>query len=353
MIKQLHTNIEVKYFCGINNIYETSVTESSSLTHFRNRLSKHPEILERIQNIHLKEIIKKIPKKKRWQYDQDSTVIEEKIKYPNDVNLLNDLIQKWWKLIDKCKTVVWESVKDMIAKWRRTAKKLHLIQYTKEQLNDIANNILEIIDTLRNKIRHSKGKQVKNMKKKLNHYIDLWKAILTQQSSMTKSWNRSVKNRIVSLSKTHVRPIVKWKQGKKVQFWTKAHIWVIWWKIAVAVWLSRESEHDSKRIKDWIEIIEKVRWKPPSECWYDKGWRSPESYELLKQKRIKNWIQWSKGWKEHSKRTRKRMYRRRAFNENIINDVLNHRWVNKNKYRQENINWSLLIGCMASNMIRV
>ena len=94
LVHQLQTNLEVQYFCGIQNMYEDTTMESSSLTHFRNRLAKHPGILEAIQKVHLTEAIRKLPKKRQGQYDQDGTVIEEKMKYPNDIELLKDMTQK-------------------------------------------------------------------------------------------------------------------------------------------------------------------------------------------------------------------------------------------------------------------
>jgi hypothetical protein len=185
----------------------------------------------------------------------------------------------------------------------------------------------------------------------------LWNEVISQQKELLKAKiedkKQSVKNRIVSLSKPYVRSIPKWKKGKKIQFGAKAQIGMLWRKIAVAVWLTRENEHDSKFVKKWIEIVKSVRWKVPSEVWYDKWWRSQEIYWYLEDNGITNWIQWSEGYEKLEKSTKKRLYNRRAFNENIINDVLNHRHVNHNKYSRKNTEWSLLLGCIASNLIRV
>jgi glycogen synthase len=93
LVHQLQTNIEVQYFCGIQNMYDETNMEPSSLSHFRTRLTKHTEVMKEIQNIHLQETVRKLPKKVRLQYDQDSTVINENIKYPHDIDLLHDIVQ--------------------------------------------------------------------------------------------------------------------------------------------------------------------------------------------------------------------------------------------------------------------
>lgn len=367
LVKQLQTNIEVKYFCGVSNINDNTSIEPSSLTHFRNRLTQFPEILEKIEKVMLVESIKRLPKKKQWQYDQDSTVIEENVAYPNDVDLLSQLIEKTSSIANKAKQTGIKSLQWIVVKWKRIAKKMktkyhfatgkkkkELLETTKKWLYKIAIECERLIKTIRNKIRSQKNtKTKKKLKKELNYYLKVWKEILKQQWEMIKNKTNKVKNRIISYSKPYLRPIVKWKKGKKVQYGAKAQIWMIWWKVAVAVGYTWDNEHDWKWIKKWLEKVENVRWKSPGELWYDKWWRNQEAYEYLSEKGITNGIQGSKGRNELPKNTKKRLYKRRAFNENIINDVLNHRWVNKRWYRKENTSINLIFGCISSNLVRV
>lgn len=94
LVNKLQSDLEIQYFCGFVSTEQKTQMDPSLLSQFRTRLSKFPEILQEIQNVHLIETIKKIPKKRQGEYDQDSTVIHESIKYPHDIDLLNDLIQK-------------------------------------------------------------------------------------------------------------------------------------------------------------------------------------------------------------------------------------------------------------------
>jgi len=57
MVHQLQTNLEVQYFCGIQNMYENTRIESSSMTHFRNRIADHPEIKQELASIETRSFI--------------------------------------------------------------------------------------------------------------------------------------------------------------------------------------------------------------------------------------------------------------------------------------------------------
>lgn len=372
LVHQLQTNIEFQYFCGIRYMDENTRLEPSSLSHFRTRLSKHPELTDKIQNIHLVETIKRLPKKVQWQYDQDSTIVHENIKYPHDIDLLNDVVQKGAHLLNKYKTEGWKQFENLVAKGKKLASKLHLtynfsrgkwklcFQETKKQMIRYAEKMTKTLQTWFDKLKyvsHKTNKNLKFKKNQLKEFLETSQTIISQQKQLArqkaKGMKQSVKNRIVSLSRNYVRPIMKGKKWVKVQFGWKVHIGQIGGKVAVYAWFSWENAHDSKYIKNGVEIVEKARWKPPSEVGYDKWWRSQEAYEYLESRWIKNYIQGSPHRKKLKKTTRKRLYNRRAFNEAVINDVKNNRGVNNNQYSRNNTKWNIIMGCMASNYIRV
>jgi len=369
LVHQLQTNLEVQYFCGIQNMYEDTTMESSSLTHFRNRLAKHPGILEAIQKVHLTEAIRKLPKKRQGQYDQDGTVIEEKMKYPNDIELLKDMTQKWAKIINKARDFLqktWEKAgevivargkklaKDLYLKYSFTKKKTkELCEQTRKEMKKYSESMMKQVAEIYEKVKYFKDKEIKVFKSRIKEYMNIGKEVLRQQRKMIKEKTKSISWRIVSFAKPHIRPIIKGKAGKRIQFWAKAHIGLVGGKVAVAVGVWWENDHESKHVIDGIKLVESVRGKLPSEVWYDKWWRSQKIYDYLEKEWIANRIQGSAKRKELAKPQRKRLYNRRAFVENVINDVLNHRGVNKSLYAQENAQWNLLMGCMASNLIRV
>jgi hypothetical protein len=82
LVRYLQTDLEVMWFCGIRNINDASkCIDSSSLTKFRNRISSVEWLMEKLQSVHVEKVVKDtVPYRKRGQYDQDSTVIEEKLR---------------------------------------------------------------------------------------------------------------------------------------------------------------------------------------------------------------------------------------------------------------------------------
>lgn len=378
LVEQIKTDNILRYFCGIEDMYEEVSIDSSSMTKFRNRISEHEkseEIMKKIQEAHFVVYVKKLAKKTRKQYDQDGTVINEKIKSPHDVELLNDVVERWSELIKRWRRFFWERLWLLVAKWKEVGKKLYYsYQFWKQKRDEIRDKvkwwlisvgkwiwktvekIKEEVDRMVVEAKKSwvmLQKWVIKFQKALEHHIKIWEKILEQQGTMLKEGSKKVADRIVSYSREHIRPIVKWKVGRFTQFWAKAQVGVIWWKVAVAVWFSRDNENESKTIKKWVETYRWALWRNPSEVWYDKWWRWQETYEYLKEEKIKNHIQWSPNWWTLSKTTKKRLYNRRSRCEQIINDVLNYRWVNNNQYAKKNLSWSLLMGCMASNMVRL
>jgi Transposase domain (DUF772) len=108
LVNSLKTDLEVMYFCGIRNISDANKElNSSSMTKFRNRVNAVAGLMEKIQDVHIETIVKaKVPMVKRGQYDQDSTVIEERVTYPNDVDLLSKVAEVSTRLIKKGKKLL-------------------------------------------------------------------------------------------------------------------------------------------------------------------------------------------------------------------------------------------------------
>lgn len=368
LLEALQTDLKVMRFCGIKNIYANNniPRSSSSLTHFRNKISGIEWLIEMIQEVHLKEVIKTVPKKRRLQYDQDSTVIEESIKYPHDIDLLSDLVVKSWTFLKKCKSKAGDVFAWWVAKWSRMAKKLNLtyhfankkkdlIKPTKKKLLAIGKKAMKLTDSMIQelwRLDDSWRKDVRKLLQWLENYSLVAKKVIQQQEEMLIQNVKKVADRIVSLHKSHVRPMVKWGRTK---FWWKVQVWMIWRKLSVIAGFSWDNVHDGKTVKDWVDCFERVAGKPPWEFWTDKWYRDKEweSYRYLKEKWIKNCIQWTEEWNSLKKKEKKRLYARRAFTEPMINDLKNHRGCNRNKYKKENTKIRLIFASIAWNYKRV
>jgi hypothetical protein len=79
----------------------------------------------------------KVPYRKRGQYDQDSTVVEEKIAYPRDIDLLGKIIEKSSELTDKGKKIMGKIRENVVNKGKRTAQKIQdAYHFGKEKSQD-------------------------------------------------------------------------------------------------------------------------------------------------------------------------------------------------------------------------
>jgi len=157
----------------------------------------------------------------------DATVADQYITYPNDLGLLNDARQKTEAIIDK----LFDLLRDQIAvkprTYRQVARKRYLAEAKKRQKNKVS---------LRKTIRYQLNCLDRNIVS-INKMLDLlpenplsyqqmrqfWiiQTLNDQQRLMYKERTNRCEDRIVSISQPHVRPIVRGKQGKKVEFGAK------------------------------------------------------------------------------------------------------------------------------------
>ena len=86
IVDQLKVDMALKIFCGFNE-WDHPLLEASGLTKFRARLDK--ETLLRLEEANIRKIIRKVPRRNRYQVITDSTCVEANITYPTDSKLLS------------------------------------------------------------------------------------------------------------------------------------------------------------------------------------------------------------------------------------------------------------------------
>lgn len=161
-------------------------------------------------------------------YILDATIADQYIKYPTDVELLNDSREKSEEIID-----VLYSSSQMNKKprtYRRIARKRFLEfakkknktnkqieRAKKKQLSYLVRNLRIIENFLDTEI----GLLKKLNKQQYRNYLVI-QEIYRQQKQMYEKKENRCEDRIVSISQPHVRPMVRGKQGKIVEFGQKA-----------------------------------------------------------------------------------------------------------------------------------
>ena len=230
ILKYFHGNPYFQYFCGQDTFVvktEKGIIHHSLLSKRRKRLGKaYVADFER----EVLEVLKQKGLIKGKKLILDATVFPANITHPNDVKLLNTAREYLCQKILDVKNTV--DPKGRIRTCRRTARKLYLnFQKTKRKCK-------KLIRKTRNKmiryVRRNIGqlemvlKRATTLKTDQKEQIEaklaVAKKVLEQQVHMATTRGRQVANRIVSFHWPKVRPMVRGKDGKAVEFGPKAHV---------------------------------------------------------------------------------------------------------------------------------
>lgn len=230
ILEYFHENPYFQYFCGQDTFVvktDKAMIHHSLLSKRRKRLGKaYVADFER----EVLEVLKQKGLIKGKKLILDATVFPANITYPNDVKLLNTVREYLCQKILDVKNTV--DPKGRIRTCRRTARKLYLnFQKTKRKckklirktrnkmIRYVRRNITQL-ETVLEKANGLKTWQQERIKKHLKTAKD----ILAQQVHMATTRGRQVANRIVSFHWPEVRPMVRGKDGKAVEFGPKAHV---------------------------------------------------------------------------------------------------------------------------------
>lgn len=160
----------------------------------------------------------------------DATVAPSDIKYPTDLDLLNDAREKSEQLIDllyvpekgkvKPRTYRQKARKDYLSVTKQRKKRKKTIRKAiRSQLNYLGRNLRTI-----EKMLDEKGSQGFPLEHKQQKIYWVIQELYRQQKQMYEEKTHKITDRIVSISQPHIRPIVRGKTGKEVEFGAKISI---------------------------------------------------------------------------------------------------------------------------------
>ena len=227
-VEQIKENSYLQYFIGMESYSSEAAFNASTMVHFRKKIRM--ELINKIN----KEIVKNVEdvvsekKENEGKLLLDATCTPADIKYPTDIGILNEAREKTEKIIDKLYEEIKEKRKEKPRTYREVARKEYLAiakkrrvskkerrKGTKKQLGYIKRNLSHI-----EKMIEEGAKLEKLTKKEQEELVTIGK-VYEQQLEMYEKKTNKVENRIVSVSQPHVRPIVRGKAGKAVEFGAK------------------------------------------------------------------------------------------------------------------------------------
>jgi hypothetical protein len=240
------------------------------MVYFRKRLT--PEVLGEINEMIITKAQPSKPEKKNDDDDDsgnsgtmiiDATCAPSNIRYPQDTSLLNEARESAEKIIDALYTPG-EGTKPR--SYRKEAHKEYL-KFTKRRKRTasfVRKAIRKQLGYLTRDLAHIDTMLAagKNLSPKLSARLEVIRKVYDQQKYMYDNRTHTVEDRIVSLSRPFIRPIVRGKAGKPVEFGAKLDISVSdgWTRLEV---LSFDAYNESVNLQDMVERYrERTGWYP-------------------------------------------------------------------------------------------
>jgi transposase, IS5 family len=303
-VEQIRENPYLQYFLGISVYSNQQLFDASMLVHFRQRISG--EMVNRINRKLFSKPgkkaggegqEKKLEGEKREPPNQgklilDATCAPADIAYPTDLNLLNLAREQTERIIDILHDTAREKIKKKPRTHRRIARKDYLKVSKKRR------------PTKKQRQKAIK-KQLQYVKRNLAHIGELEKVsgfqrlsrqqyktllvvaeVYRQQLWMSENNKQRVDDRIVSIMQPHIRPIVRGKAGKSVEFGAKLSVSCV----DGYVFLDRidwNNFNESCDLESQIETFKNYTGLYPESVHVDKIYRNRKNRAFCKEKGIR------------------------------------------------------------------
>lgn len=295
---QIQENPYLQYFCGYPGYDdEKPPFDPSLMVYFRKRLT--PEVLGEINEMILQDAKVRQAKEAESKDDNDSedppvtggnsgtmivdaTCAPSNIRYPQDVSLLNEARENAEKLLDvlhdpadgkKPRTYRKCARKDYL-KYARSRK--HTAKATRKAIGKQLGYLQRDLKAIDSKL--SLGK---SLAPRQNERLSTIRTIYEQQKYMYDHHTHSVSDRIVSVSQPFVRPIVRGKAGKPVEFGIKLDISVVdgWTRLE---YHSFDAYNEAKNLQEMAERFYQREGHYPARILADKIYRNRENLSYCK-----------------------------------------------------------------------
>jgi transposase, IS5 family len=324
-VEQIKENPYLQYFIGMSFYSNETPFDSSMLVHFRERISA--ELVNNINQQMVKKMLDKtssigIEKKtedalyetRKGRGHGESALSPEKednlpkncgklildatcapgdISYPTDLELLNQARKQTEKIID----LLYEQIKGQLEKKPRTYRQI------------ARRNYLEVAKKRRvsqNQRRKAIKKQLQYIKRNSSYIEQLIKLGATLESLSTRQYKMllvvaevyrqqlwlyenkktSIDDRIVSLTQPHIRPIVRGKAGKTVEFGAKLSASCFEGYVFLDH-ISWDNFNESRDLKAQVEAFKNYTGYYPESVHVDKIYRTRENRAWCKERGIR------------------------------------------------------------------
>jgi transposase, IS5 family len=316
-IEQIRENPYLQYFVGLTEYRREAVFVPSLFVEIRRRMGEemfsdfHQAIVDEVEKHKVK-----AKKKKRKDDDGpgekpgpdepersvespthqgklilDATVAEQAIRYPTDLALLNEARQTSEKIIDVLYREM--GLKKKPRDYRRKARKdyLGIVKQRRPGAKVIRRGIKQQLQYLRRNLSQIDKLLVPGQEIPLSYPMlrKYWiiQHVYAQQEMMYRTKTRRCESRIVSINQPHVRPIIRGKQNKPVEFGAKLSVSLTEEGLASADRIGWDAFHEAGDLMPQVEKYKQRYGHYPEAVVADPIYGTRENRKKLKQMGIR------------------------------------------------------------------
>ena len=248
---------------------------------------------EEKENIKKKEEAEDGAIKNRGKLILDASCAPADITYPNDLGILNQARKQTEKIIDS----LHENRKNKLDKKPSTYKKkarkdyLKVAKKRRPSRKERSNAIAKQLQYIKRNLSHidkliNSGAELSSLTPSRYKSLLVVTEVYRQQLWMYENEAKRIDDRIVSITQPHIRPIVRGKAGKPVEFGAKLSV-SCFENYVFLDHLSWDNFNESGDLKDQIEAYKNFTGYYPSSVHVDKIYRTKENRAWCKERGIR------------------------------------------------------------------
>ena len=294
-VLQIQENPYLQYFVGFSGYKDEPPFSPSLFVEIRKRMGE--DVFASFENVILEKIGKSRPAlsepiENKGKLLVDATVAEQSLKYPTDISLLNGAREISENLIDELYARSNDTKKPRTYRQKARRQYLVLAKNKRPSLKLRRRGIREQLQYLRRNLKHISvlldylGSSPFPLPCKMQRKYWIIQHVYEQQDGMYRSRRSRCDNRIVSISQPHVRPIVRGKAGKKVEFGAKISVSMTD-GLAFVDHIGWDAFNESKDLKQQVEEYKLRYGYYPETVLADQLYGSRENRKYLKENGIR------------------------------------------------------------------
>jgi transposase, IS5 family len=299
-VYQIQENPYLQYFVGFSCFQDNQPLAPSLFVEIRKRMGK--DVFAAFEEVILEKLglpksiseseDEETPPENKGKMLVDATVADQSIRYPTDLSLLNEAREISEQLIDELYRQSDYAKKPRT--YRRIARKryLNLAKKKKPNRKTLRRGLREQLQYLRRDIRHIEqllddvGSAPFPLSHRQQRQYWIIQHVYRQQDEMYRNGQKRCDDRIVSLSQPHVRPIVRGKAGKKVEFGAKLSVSMVD-GLAFVDHIGWDAFNEGTDLREQVENYKRRNGYYPEAVLADQIYGSLDNRKYLKEKGVR------------------------------------------------------------------